>query len=141
MYPFIIFLLSLFPALSLLSATFALTFPSLPSHSSPFPSSLSFPLLPFLPFFPSSPSPLLSSSQAQYVFLHDAILEGITSGDTEVSVDQLSKRMAELEKTDANGETGYQKEFNVRTSVCLFVSEVDLNMVSLYLLSVCDSSV
>ena len=55
------------------------------------------------------------------MFLHDAILEGITSGDTEVSVDQLSKRMAELENTDANGETGYQKEFNVRTSVCLSV--------------------
>ena len=55
------------------------------------------------------------------MFLHDAILEGITSGDTEVSVDHLTKRMAELEKTDANGETGYQKEFNVSVglSVCL----------------------
>lgn len=89
------------------------------------------------------------------MFLHDAILEGITSGNTEVSVDQLTKRMAELEKVDASGETGYQKEFNVRTSVCLSVclpaclpvclsvSEVDLNVcnVFFYIFSVCASSV
>lgn len=57
-------------------------------------------------------SPFISP-QAQYVFLHDAIQEGITSGNTEIPVDRLAQRMNELEQTDSDGETGYQKEFNV----------------------------
>ncbi len=48
------------------------------------------------------------------MFLHDAILEGITSGNTEVPVDRLAQRMNELEQADTDGETGFQKEFNVR---------------------------
>ena len=51
--------------------------------------------------------------QAQYVFLHDAVLEGIASGNTEVAVDKLTQRMTELEKEDADGETGFVKEFDV----------------------------
>ncbi len=47
------------------------------------------------------------------MFLHDAIMEGITSGNTEVPVDRLGQRMTELEQTDSDGETGFQKEFNV----------------------------
>ena len=41
--------------------------------------------------------------QGQYVFLHDAILEGYTSGDTEIVVGKLAKRMTELEATDDEG--------------------------------------
>ena len=53
-------------------------------------------------------------TQAQYVFLHDAIMEGITSGATEVRVEKLGQKYAELEQTDAEGETGFQKEYGVR---------------------------
>lgn len=48
------------------------------------------------------------------MFLHDAIMEGITSGSTEVNVEKLSQKYAELEKVDADGETGFQKEYGVR---------------------------
>ena len=56
-------------------------------------------------------------SQGQYVFLHDAILEGYTSGDTEIMVDKLGKRMTELEAEDDEGISGFRKEFEV--SVCV----------------------
>ncbi len=48
------------------------------------------------------------------MFLHDAIMEGITSGATEVRVEKLGQKYAELEQTDAEGETGFQKEYGVR---------------------------
>ena len=48
------------------------------------------------------------------MFIHDTVLEGITSGNTEITVDRLSQRMSELEGVGSDGETGYQKEFNVR---------------------------
>ena len=54
--------------------------------------------------------------KAQYVFLHDAILEGITTGGTEIPVNNLACHMKELETPDVvDGETGYQKEFSVCT--------------------------
>ena len=56
------------------------------------------------------------STQGQYVFLHDAILEGYTSGDTEIMVDKLGKRMTELEAEDDEGISGFRKEFEV--SIC-----------------------
>lgn len=52
-------------------------------------------------------------AQAQYTFMYDAILEGTTSGGTELPVDALSGRMMELVQMDRDGETGYQTEFNV----------------------------
>ena len=52
--------------------------------------------------------------QTQYVFLHDAILEGVTSGTTEVKVEKLSQKFEELEKEDEERETGFQKEYSVR---------------------------
>ncbi len=53
-------------------------------------------------------------TEAQYIFLHDAILEGVQSGKTEVAVEALSKHMKELEKVDHEDESGYKKEFQVR---------------------------
>jgi hypothetical protein len=53
------------------------------------------------------------TSQAQYIFLYDAILEGTTSRGTEIPVEGLSSRMKELELMDREGETGYRVEFNV----------------------------
>ena len=52
-------------------------------------------------------------TEAQYVFLHDAILEEASSGVTEVTVNKLSQRMSELEKVDEEEESGYKKEFQV----------------------------
>ena len=47
------------------------------------------------------------------MFLHDAILEGYTSGDTEIVVGKLAKRMTELEAVDDEGISGFRKEFEV----------------------------
>ena len=47
------------------------------------------------------------------MFLHDAILEGYTSGDTEIVVGKLAKRMTELEALDDEGISGFRKEFEV----------------------------
>ena len=56
---------------------------------------------------------ILDYLQLQYVFLHDAILEGVTSGTTEVKVGKLTEKFAELEQEDEDGETGFQKEYSV----------------------------
>ena len=55
--------------------------------------------------------------QGQYVFLHDAILEGYTSGDTEIVVGKLAKRMTELEALDDEGISGFRKEFEVSNAL------------------------
>lgn len=47
------------------------------------------------------------------MFLHDALLEVITTGWTDIGVEQLADRMAELEEEDDQGITGYSNEFNV----------------------------
>lgn len=52
------------------------------------------------------------------MFLHDAILEGVTSGSTEVHVDKLNQKFVELEKVDADGESGFQKEYGVGVFIC-----------------------
>ena len=57
----------------------------------------------------------LSPAQAQYVFLHDAILEGVTSGTTEVKVEKQAEKCRELKKEDEEGESGFQKEYSVST--------------------------
>ena len=54
------------------------------------------------------------------MFLHDAILEGISSGNTEVPVDLLAQRMKELDEVDAEGENGYSKEFSVSLYCCMY---------------------
>ncbi len=56
------------------------------------------------------------------MFLHDAIMEGITSGATEIRVEKLVQKYAELEQADAEGETGFQKEYGVRNFIQRIVS-------------------
>lgn len=48
------------------------------------------------------------------MFIYDAILEGVSDGWTDIPVDQLAARMAELDEEDSDGETGYHNEFLVR---------------------------
>ena len=56
----------------------------------------------------------LSPSQIQYIFLHHAILDGITSVWTDIPVDQLAKRISELSEENEEGDSGFEVEFNVR---------------------------
>ena len=52
--------------------------------------------------------------QAQYIFLHDAILEGVESGKTDVPADRLRGHVDSLAKMDSSaGETGFEQEFRV----------------------------
>ena len=51
--------------------------------------------------------------QAQYLFLHDALFEVVTTGWTDIGIEQLGDRMAELEEENDQGESGYSNEFNV----------------------------
>ena len=57
--------------------------------------------------------------QAQYIFIYDAMLEVLTTGWSDIAVDQLADRMAELEEEDDEGESGYLTEFNVKQSLKL----------------------
>ena len=55
------------------------------------------------------------------MFLHDAILEGVTTGWTDIPVDQLAERMGELDEVDSEGESGYQTEFNVSRAFAIMI--------------------
>ena len=52
--------------------------------------------------------------QDQYIFIHDAILESVTCGDTEIEAGDLRKRLAQLKTTDESGCTGLDQQFAVR---------------------------
>jgi len=52
--------------------------------------------------------------QAQYIFLHNAILEGIESGKAGVPADRLRGHIDALAKVDlSTGEMGFEQEFRV----------------------------
>ena len=54
------------------------------------------------------------SPQAQYVFIHDAILEYLTCGDTQINAVDLRTAIAGLMKQDElSGVTGFQNQFAV----------------------------
>lgn len=56
--------------------------------------------------------------QAQYTYIHDALAEYITCGDTSIEATSASvfKRMEELEKV-TDHKTGYQRQFEVRSLI------------------------
>ena len=57
---------------------------------------------------------IMCGLQAQYIFLHDAILEGVESGKTDVPADRLRDHVSSLAKIDTSaGETGFEQEFRV----------------------------
>ncbi|XP_011404665.2 PREDICTED: receptor-type tyrosine-protein phosphatase delta-like isoform X2 [Amphimedon queenslandica] len=51
-------------------------------------------------------------TEAQFVFIHDALVEILNTGKTDIGIEQLEARMAELEIEDDEGETGYSHEFS-----------------------------
>jgi hypothetical protein len=51
--------------------------------------------------------------QSQYVFIHDALNERITCGDTEVAVGNLRIILNKLYKEDS---TGFKKQFKVKAT-------------------------
>jgi len=55
--------------------------------------------------------------QEQYVFLHNAILEGIDSGKTDIPANMLKAHIDALAIEDSSaGETGFEQEFRVSTT-------------------------
>ena len=56
--------------------------------------------------------------QAQYGFIHDAVLEALTCGNTQIPVQNLRTAIAKLSKKDAmSGKTGFERHFEV-SKVC-----------------------
>ena len=51
--------------------------------------------------------------QSQYIFVHEALLEAIRCGNTEIPASELRQTMNEMEKVDNAGEDDYQKQFAV----------------------------
>ncbi|CAI8054886.1 Receptor-type tyrosine-protein phosphatase delta, partial [Geodia barretti] len=50
----------------------------------------------------------------QHIFIHDAILESVTCGDTEIEAGDLRKRLAQLKTKDESGRSGLDLQFAVR---------------------------
>jgi len=52
--------------------------------------------------------------QAQYIFLHNAILEGVRSGKTTIPAEMLRDHVHALAKVHlSTGKTGFEQEFRV----------------------------
>ena len=54
------------------------------------------------------------SPQNQYVFIHDALNDFLTCGDTSILAHELRRTISTMSQTDVDGETGFQKQFEVR---------------------------
>lgn len=55
------------------------------------------------------------------MFIHDALVEILNTGKTDIGIEQLEARMAELDVEDDEGETGYSYEFAVRNTISSFL--------------------
>ena len=51
--------------------------------------------------------------QDQYVFIHDAILESMTCGDTQIEAGNLRRKLKQLQTRDESGRTGLDLQFAV----------------------------
>ena len=64
--------------------------------------------------------------QDQYMFIHDAILEFLTCGDTQISSKNLHEVIDRLRKEDPTHQcTGYQHQFNVLDQVSPSPTEIN----------------
>ncbi len=54
--------------------------------------------------------------QEQFCFLHDAMLESVTCGDTQITAADLRMKIAKYTKVDpSTGQNTFQSQFNVST--------------------------
>ena len=62
----------------------------------------------------SCPSDCDPPTQDQYVFIHDAVLESLTCGDTQIPASGLASAIKTLkEKNRETGRTGFETQFHV----------------------------
>ena len=52
--------------------------------------------------------------QDQYAFIHDALSDHITCGDTSMMAHELRGAIVDMNKKDGTGKTGFQNQFEVR---------------------------
>ena len=70
-----------------------------------------------------------SNLQAQYVFIHDALDELITCGETDIPAAGLRVKVNHLKKTiPGSGITGFARQFKVQF-VLIFLNSDDISMV------------
>ena len=53
------------------------------------------------------------STQDQYVFIHDAVLESVTCGDTQIEASSLRVAMRKLKEKSLQGGSPLQQQFSV----------------------------
>ena len=58
--------------------------------------------------------------QDQYASIHDAVLETLTCGDTQIPTSDVRRSLDQLRKADKNfeGMTGFHKQFQVQQQFC-----------------------
>ena len=52
-------------------------------------------------------------TQEQYIFIHDAILEWVTCGDTQINASEFRAALHTLKSKTQSGETGFEHQFGV----------------------------
>ena len=62
--------------------------------------------------------------QDQYIFIHDAILESVTCGDTQIDAGNLRTSLDKLLQKDQPGRTEMDIQFAVSTSIVMHSSEI-----------------
>ena len=61
--------------------------------------------------------------QDQFIFIHDAIFESVTCGDTQIVPTNLRSTIQKLKKTDSHtGKTEFYKQFHVMNVIIGTVS-------------------
>ena len=56
--------------------------------------------------------------QEQYIFIHDAILEAVTCGDTQISAGDLHRSIQKLSHRDPKTNlTGFESQFKARNAL------------------------
>ena len=64
----------------------------------------------FQRLYPATTTPSL---QEQYIFIHDAILESVTCGDTQIVAGDLQHALEKLQMSAQSGPTGLVSQFQV----------------------------
>ena len=55
-----------------------------------------------------------ASFQDQYAFIHDALSDYITCGDTSMMAHELRCVIVDMKKMDGTGKSGFENQFEVR---------------------------